>query len=166
MKKDTRLNNVIFPVWFLIFYPLTWLAVLPANFAVDTLVLLVACLCMKLPFGATWKRSIWLVWAFGFAADLIGATVLLIGTILPFEWWEQNIGGPISYQPFNNVWAVLFTLFAMAVSSALIYFFDRFIAFARLGLETAQVKRLALVFAIATTPITFLVPSAWFYSGY
>ena len=40
MKKDIRLYNVIFPVWMLVLFPIMWLIVIPANFVVDSLVLI------------------------------------------------------------------------------------------------------------------------------
>ena len=44
MKKDNsvRLYNVMFPIWFLFFFPALWLVILPVYFGVDTLVLMLS----------------------------------------------------------------------------------------------------------------------------
>ena len=34
-NTDVRLYNVLFPVWLLWFFPVTWIVVLPANFVID-----------------------------------------------------------------------------------------------------------------------------------
>ena len=43
-KKSIKLYNVIFPIWLLWLIPMTWVIVLPANFLID---LLVVVLTMK-----------------------------------------------------------------------------------------------------------------------
>ena len=42
VSKTVRCYNVIFPVWFLILFPLAWLYAMPANFIIDSIVLLLA----------------------------------------------------------------------------------------------------------------------------
>ena len=42
MKKGkTKLYNVLFPVWMLMMFPGMWLIILPGNFIIDSLVLLI-----------------------------------------------------------------------------------------------------------------------------
>ena len=40
-NKPVKLYNAIFPIWILIIFPTTWLIVLPANFVIDLLVMLI-----------------------------------------------------------------------------------------------------------------------------
>ena len=163
MKKETRLYNVFFPIWFLMLYPLSWTVVLPVNFGVDLLVLWFCCRHWKLPFREVWRRDIWLCWAFGFFGDIAGCSLLLCSHAIQGEWWSQNIVVPLSTQPFESVWAVLLLLAAMALASLCIYLLDRFVVFRRRGRVLAH--RLALTFAIATTPVTLLIPTVWLYGG-
>ena len=37
-----KLYNVLFPIWVLVFFPIFWLVALPANFLIDTIVLLIS----------------------------------------------------------------------------------------------------------------------------
>ena len=46
-KKGARLYNVLFPLWLLMLAPQVWLILLPANFVVDTAVLLIAAAILK-----------------------------------------------------------------------------------------------------------------------
>ena len=48
-NKPVKLYNAIFPIWILIIFPTTWLIVLPANFVIDLLVMLITLKCMKVP---------------------------------------------------------------------------------------------------------------------
>ena len=47
MKRDEKLYNVLFPLWFLLLVPISWLIVIPANFVIDPLALLLT----------EWKRK-------------------------------------------------------------------------------------------------------------
>ena len=42
MKTDVKLYNLIFPVWIMLTIPLVWLIVLPLNFIVDSLVIVIS----------------------------------------------------------------------------------------------------------------------------
>ena len=74
MKRDIKLYNVMFPLWMFFLLPtVVWLIILPVNFAVDTLVVLLV--LGRLGFEnrrELWKKSIVRVWLFGFLADFIG----------------------------------------------------------------------------------------------
>ena len=64
--------------------------------------------------------------------------------------------------PFESIWAVLFVLLSIGLGSLLIYFFNKNVAL-RLTktLDLSEIKRTALVMAIATAPWTMLLPSEW-----
>ena len=47
-NENKRLYNVIFPVWMLILFPAAWFVVLPSNFIIDSLVLIIAMYAIKL----------------------------------------------------------------------------------------------------------------------
>jgi hypothetical protein len=93
-----RLNNVIFPVWFLILFPAAWLVILPANFIIDTIVLVAALKSLKLPVKDQYKRSILWVWIMGFVADLAGSALLLGSQMISgsgeaVRWFRLNAAG-------------------------------------------------------------------------
>ena len=47
-KKDVRLYNVLFPMWMLVSLPMVWYVVIPGNFLIDSLVLIIAMKVLKL----------------------------------------------------------------------------------------------------------------------
>ena len=55
-KKEIRLYNLLFPIWMFFIWPsILWLILLPANFVIDSVVLLLAMYALRLenryPFG-------------------------------------------------------------------------------------------------------------------
>ena len=147
MKKGTRLYNVIFPFWMLILLPAMWLIIIPANFVIDSLVLIITMYVLKLPDKKQiYKKSILKVFLFGFLADIIGSGLLLVALWLGWS----NMGDEL-----------YLTIPALIISGALLFVFDYYISFRKL--EKPVRLRLALTFAIATAPYTFLIPTEWMY---
>ena len=81
-KNDVKLYNVIFPIWLLWLFPVTWIVVLPGNFIVDLLVVVLTMKWLKIKDikGKT-KSVILKVWVFGFLADFIGTAALLFSKV-------------------------------------------------------------------------------------
>ncbi len=147
MKKGTRLYNVIFPFWMLMLLPMTWFAVIPANFAIDSLVLIIAMYVLKLQDKKQiYKKCILKIFLFGFLADIIGSGLLFVALLL--EW--SSMGDEL-----------YLTIPTLIISGVLIFVFDYFFSFKKLE-KPIQLK-LALTFAIATAPYTFLIPTEWMY---
>ena len=77
--RALQLYNILFPAWMFYLFPTgLWFLLLPANFAIDSLVLFLAMkrLGVEEP-RDVWKRSILRVWGFGFLADFLGAILTL-----------------------------------------------------------------------------------------
>ena len=145
--KQVRLYNVLFPLWFLMIFPVTWLIVLPGNFLIDSLVLIVTLRVLKITDKKAWyKRYILKIFGFGMLADVIGAAFLFLMMILEV------------YDIRNEL---LLTIPALLISAGLIFVFNYFVTFRRAEKKTRL--RLALTFAIATAPYTFLIPTGWVY---
>ena len=80
MKKQTRIYNVIFPIWILILFPQLLVFVIPGNLIVDCAVLFFALLALKhARKGAVMKKLWWKFWLLGFAADAIGVVWMFLG---------------------------------------------------------------------------------------
>ena len=47
-SKSVKFYNMIFPVWILMIFPLTWIIVIPGNFIIDSLVLLLGMYFLKI----------------------------------------------------------------------------------------------------------------------
>ena len=164
-SKGIRFYNVFFPVWLLFAHPLLIAAALPINFGIDLLVIFLA---LKSP-GIEEKKPIlkqviWKSWGLGFAADLIGAAILfLLSVVLPsfFPGGLDGIGGALFLNPFRNVGALVIMLGIIALVGVLIYVFNRKV-YAKTDLTEKVQKRVCLALAVATAPYLFLLPTVWF----
>lgn len=160
--QQTKLYNVILPIWLLFLFPQVWLIVLPGNLIVDCAVLLLTLLAWKHPQKkGVLKKLWWKFWLLGFAADAVGVAWMILGLLpawLPFgARWEAAVGH-ISHNPFAHPAAFLWTLAGVALAGVCIYFFDRR-AMRSCSLLTGRQKHIvALSMAIITAPWLFFIP--------
>lgn len=170
-KKDIKLYNLIFPIWFLLFLPYSWIVVLPANFLIDLTVTAVAMKCFKIDSIKQKVKSVILkVWIFGFAADFIGAAFMFASNIIEFgdnttlnKWWYTNIISAVNYTPFKSIYGALWVAVCVIITAVFIYIFNYKICLKTLDIDADQKKKIALTLAICTAPYLFFIPTAWFY---
>lgn len=147
-NKQMKLYNVLFPFWMLMMMPLLWLVVLPGNFIIDSLVLLLSMAILKISDRKQfYKKHIFKIFAFGMLSDLIGAAYMLV---LMVGFQVGNMGD----EPYLTVPALI-------ISAIMIFVFNYFVTFRKI--EKPLRIKLSLMFAIVTAPYTFLVPSSWLY---
>lgn len=146
-QRELKLYNVIFPVWMMMLFPTVWLIVLPGNFIIDSLVLIICMFALKMEEKKRfYLRHVFLVFAFGLLSDLIGSGYLFL---LTFGFEVRHID------------ALYVTLPAVLIAAACIFALNYFITFRKV--EGKARRTLSLVFAIATAPYTFLIPLNWIY---
>jgi len=170
--KQIKLYNVIFPIWFLLFFPPVIFITLVGNFIIDSLVIMACFFIFKLTnirnnLKTFYKKSILRVWIFGFLADIMGAAILFLLGILGDRWGLPNdlITG-INHGPFSHPVAVIIIIFAMLVSMVFIFLFNYKITFKNQIEEKILRLKVAITIAIVTIPWTFLLPTKWFYHGF
>lgn len=147
-KKDIKFYNVLFPFWMLLMFPQMWLIVLPGNFIIDSLVLFICMLVLKIADKKQcYKKYILKVYGIGLISDVIGGLYMLM-TVAVFELGRMGD-------------ELYITLPALIISAILIFVLNYFITFRKMNKNKRII--LSLVFAIVTAPYTFLVPSAWIY---
>lgn len=147
-KRYVKLYNVLFPFWMLLLFPQVWLIVLPGNFIIDSLVLFICMLILKIEGKKQWyKKYILKIYAFGMISDIIGSAYMLFMMVV-FE--VGNMGDEL-----------YLTLPALIITAVLIFVFDYYITFRKIDKKLRF--KLSLIFAVATAPYTFLVPSNWLY---
>ncbi len=147
-KSDIKLYNVLFPFWMLLLFPVTWLIVIPGNFLIDSLVLIISMKVFKIVDKKQWyKRYILKIFIFGMLSDIIGSAYMLL-MITVFEV------GRMGDEPY-------LTIPGLIISAVMIFVFNYFVTFKTID-KPIRLK-LALVFALFTAPYTFLVPSSWLY---
>jgi len=168
--KEIKIYNLIFPIWFLLFFPPVILLTLAGNFAIDSLVIILCYFVFKLKekqldLKMFYKKSILKVWLFGFLADIIGGAILFLTVTL-----GDSLGLPykltsaINYDPFSHPVAVIIIIFAMLISTLFIFIFNYRITLKNLIVEKHLRLKVALTIAIITIPWTFLLPTKWFYN--
>ena len=145
--KNTKLYNVIFPFWMLMLFPQVWLIVLPGNFIIDSIVLILTLTFLKAQDKKLlYKRYILKAFLFGMLADIIGGAYMLLLVVL-----EVSRMGDEPY----------LTIPALILTALLIFVFDYFFTFKKEDKRTRLI--LSLTFAVVTAPYTFLIPTSWMY---
>ena len=147
MKKEIKLYNVLFPLWMLLLFPVTWLIVLPGNFIIDSLVLIVLMKLLNIDDKKLfYKSSILKIFGIGLFSDLIGSLYMLVNVFLEVGHMADE-------------WYI--TIHGLIISAVLIFVLNYYITFKDLDKR----KRLifSLTFSVITAPYTFLVPSRWLY---
>lgn len=132
----------------LLLFPQVWAIILPGNFIIDSIVLIIAMMILKMTDRKQfYKRHIFKIFAFGMLSDIIGAVYMFLLI------WAFEIGtmGDELY----------LTLPAIVISAVLIFVSNYFITFKKS--DKALRFKLSLTFAIATAPYTFLIPTSWMY---
>ena len=149
MKKETRLYNLIFPVFMLILFPATWLIAIPANFLIDSIVLLLCMYFLKIEDKKDFYRKtiLWVV-VFGFLSDILGSIYMTANLVLEI---------------IDNPDSPLVTIPGVLIAGLLIFVFNYFFTFRNYD-KNIRFK-VALTLAIATAPYTFFVPTRLIY-GY
>lgn len=164
MKRELRLYNVIFPIWLLFLFPVVLILVIPANLAMDSLVLLLTLLALKHDGKrAVLKHLWWKFWLLGFAADGVGVLWMLLG-FLPFQndalapLWSDTLRY-IMHNPFGHPAAFLWTLVGVVLAGVCIYCFDMRAMKSCSLLSGAEKHTIALTMAIVTAPWLFFIPT-------
>lgn len=164
--KQTRLYNMILPIWLLFVFPQVWLIALPGNLIIDCAVVLLTLLALKhTQKWAVLKQIWWKVYLLGFAADFVGIAFLMPALLIDealtgtwFEWWSAYIG-PVLYNCWKTPLAFLWTAAAVALSGVCIYFFDTWALCSCKHLSARERHITSLTLAIATAPWTFFIPA-------
>ncbi|MCQ4922608.1 hypothetical protein NE686_05905 [Tissierella carlieri] len=172
MKKHSiKLYNIIFPIWFLWLIPITWIVVLPANFLIDLIVIVLTMKHLKIEnIKQKAKTAIFRVWIFGFIADFIGTAAMFIPNVINFnydtalgQWWDKNITNAVSYNPFQSIYSLLWVTVCVIITAFFIYLFNYKFCLKKSDLDDIQRKKLALSLAVFTAPYLFYLPTSWFF---
>lgn len=161
---NRKLYNVFFPIWFLLLFPSSWLVVLPVNFIIDTVVLLLALVIFKIASKKEiYLKTILKMWIVGFVADIVGSVIMLTTQIFPTIGILDEIAQSITWNPFRNVWGFCYTALAVLFTGGIIFELTRRITLKKTSLTDVQKKKLAIVIAVFTAPYFFFYPSEYVY---
>ena len=147
-KQNAKLYNVIFPVWMLLIFPQIWLIVFPANFIIDSLVLLLSMHLLKIADKKLWyKKHILKIFIFGLLADFIGSALMFLAVAV----LDLSTTGDDLY----------LTIPAVLISAVIIFLFNYCFTFKKA--ENKIRIKTSLLFAVITAPYTFLSPTSVIY---
>ena len=172
-KRQTKLYNLIFPIWLLWLFPLTWIVIFPANFLIDLTVVVVTLKVLKVnQIKDIAKKVIFKVWIFGFVSDFIGTVAMFsvnfVDMVVEYqtplgEWWYKHLTNAVTYRPFENIYAVLWVSVCVLISGYFIYLFNYKVSFRKADLSETIKKKLALSLAVFTAPYLFYLPTSLFF---
>ena len=163
--QKTKLYNVMFPIWLLWLFPLTWIVILPGNFIIDLLVIVLTLRHLKVEDVKGRARAvIFKVWIMGFVADFIGCFGMFMFNLIDFnsDWIVDNIIIPVNYNPFQTIWGFLWATVCVIITAFFIYVFNYFWCLKKADLSQLERKKIALAMAIFTAPYMFYLPTEWF----
>lgn len=180
MKKNTKLYNMIMPIWMMFIFPFVWVVILPLNYIIDSLVFLITMKVLKLEHKkAMYKLSILKIWIFGFISDFIGATILFVPIIVNdvFNLDAGHKSGliysivdklmQVTVNPFDNIYAFILVTIAVLIAAVFIYVFNyKFSlkkAFENGYIDDVKRRKIALSMAIFTAPYLFYLPTMFMY---
>ncbi len=150
-QKEVRLYNALFPLWMLLIWPQAWLIVIPGNFIIDSIVLIISMAALKIADRKLfYKQHIWKIFGFGMLSDVIGSAYMLL-MIFKIDMGDLIRMGD---EP-------ILTVPGLIISAVLIFVFNYFITFKKMD-KPLRLK-LSIIFAVVTAPYTFLFPSSWLY---
>ena len=166
--KQTKLYNLILPIWILVLFPQVWLITIPGNLIIDCAVLLLTLCALKHQAKKDILKKVWWkFWLLGFAADAIGVVWLLIGIVPATGWlplnlsfvnrWNDTVGNIVG-RVFSHWASFLWMLIAVVLAGVCIYLFDKRALRSCEQLTDREKHIVALTMAIVTAPWTFFIP--------
>ncbi|MDO5041260.1 MAG: hypothetical protein Q4D95_04130 [Peptoniphilus sp.] len=157
-KKNYKLYNIIFPIWFLIALPPIWLVTIPANFIIDSLVVFLGMKKLKIQkIKETYLKSIIKVVFFGFLSDILSGIALFIISMIVPDNFQGNIFDGVFYKPTKSIYSFAVVALTILFAAVMIYFFNKKFSFTKTDLTKEQVHKLSLYLSIFTAPYFFLV---------
>lgn len=148
-KNDVKLYNVV-PI---VFLPLIIGGLILGNFIIDSIVLLV---CLKIFYDKvdfqTYLKNIFFVVFFGFIGNTLGSIFLILITCF----------GIIAIDSFN-IPLILFTICAVILSAAIIFWLNYSFGFRKTDFTKKQKLYVSFMMAISTAPFAFFIPTTYFY---
>lgn len=153
---NKKMYSLVLPIWLmLVAGPVLWILILTSNFFVATIVLIIACHIFKLKnVLKIYKRSIVKMVLYGFLADAIGVSILLLMSKINPDGIFTNVAS----NPTNSWVTTVFISICIAFSAWFAYFFHHRLTFRDLKVSEKKKKQIAVFVAIFTAPYLFFYP--------
>ena len=144
---DVKLRSAVLPLWMLFFVPLAWLVIIPGNFLVDSLALIISIIVLKLDNKKTfYKQNILKIFLLGIVSKiLVTLGLFLMAYVLDLD---------------ANVSDLFLTIPALLIAGLMIFTFNYFLTFKNMDKKIRF--KMALFMAIMTAPYIFILPITWY----
>lgn len=158
--KYNKLCNVMFPIFLIYIVPVSWIYILPTNFIVDSLVVLIALTVLKnKDKKSNYIKSIFKIWGLGFLSDIIGAIFLGVFFFAVEEYEPLREYANIAVvNPFESIISFFIVAICVFVAAFFIYYFNKKYSFNKCSLTEQEKNKISLWLAIFTAPYTFFIP--------
>ena len=152
--NEIKLNTIIFPIWFAVFFPPYVFFILVGNLLIDWSVIYFTLKCKQEKIQPILMKYLVLKsWMLGFLATIIGAISLFFLN----EWLDLE-----DYQIWDSPFTVFVYAFVVLVVGLLIYYFNFNLCF-QFGLKKTSCIAVGVSMGIVTAPWLLLVPITWFF---
>ena len=153
---NKKMYSLVLPIWLLLVSgPVLWILILTSNFFVATLVLIIACNVFKLKnVLKIYKRSIIKMVLYGFLADAIGASLLLLVSKINPDGLFTNVAN----HPCGSWITTVYISICIFLSAWIAYFFHHRLTFRDLKVSDKKKRKIAVFVAIFTAPYLFFYP--------
>ncbi len=173
MKKYVKLYDVtaLYPIWFLLLMPNTWIFLIATQFILASFVLLGGLKYMEYEdVSSVWKKTI--IWntLYGFIGYPITCGILFATQFIPEtmpngKWLLENLTTPLATNPFSHLTSTVFIIVIVVFSAFLSYMMNKLFSFKKTNLNKSQVNRLSIYLAIITAPYIAMIPSVSLYNS-
>lgn len=155
MKKEVTLYNLIFPLWVAVFLPPFILIPLIGNLFIDGIVLAISLkIWGEIIQWDSFRKIVLKAWGIGFLADIVGALLLFILTMITGASLEQ-------YNPWKNIISILAYVLVIFMAGGLIAFLNYKIL-CKVYVDHLICKKVSIVMGVITAPWMFLIPTTLF----
>lgn len=157
--------ETVYPLWIYILSPVSWIVIMPYKFMMVSIALLVCARSYDLNRNVRfYKKNIG--WSFVISvAGNLAATLLLYCTQPYFgEKWYEYMTSAVAYNPFDNVWSMLYVIAAVALTVFLSFCAYSKALFPKTIRDALLCRKVALIVAVFTAPYLYLVPTQYLYN--
>lgn len=167
MKSQYHLYNISFPIWFILLIPYTWIVLLPVNFLLESLLLILALWSISYKEKKVlYKKIILKVWLLGLLADVIGYVILFI--MLPVSSSNilkntavygmiDKIAKGIMDFPYDNIYSTIWVILSFLVGVISAYYLHMKITFKKVDMNEKDKRKVVLILSILSGPFLGLL---------
>ena len=148
------------PVWFMIISPIVWLFLMPSLLLLIGVVLFFLSRVFKIDNPTAFiKKSFFKVFLSTFLSYFAATIVLFLSQGAFNDWWYEFLTTPVAFNPFDNIYALLFTLLGIAAGGFCAFLLNFKFALSRVVSDEKLRRMIALCTAVLTVPLLYLTPS-------